>query len=218
MRVAPIAGLLLGGFLAQQVLAQSPGSTGVAVPPEGVARTSSWPNGRLGIMAGMSYKKYFPYGAQLGGVYYLTPENRPLSFRVQGYAAWSPFQSTTARAPVSWDPNHPWDHMSDVSSGTSREIGSGIAAILHARPKSRVSPYLIAGYGLFQRWQDGSVQSYSPEGQPTGSPTPWPHSLTGGNFTAGVGIRARLGGQTFRLEATSTDNRTALSLGMSLPF
>ncbi len=215
MRVAPIGGLLLGSVLAQQALAQTPGSAGIA-PPEGAAlRPSSWPIGRLGIMAGISYKKYFPYGAQLGAVYYLTPESRPLSFRVQGYAAWSPFQSTTISGPASVGLN--WD-VSEVSSGTSREIGGGIAAILHARPKSRVSPYLIAGYGIFQRWQDGSTQSYSPEGQPTGWSTPWPHSYSGGNFTAGAGIRARVGSQMFRLEATSTDNRIALSLGMSLPF
>jgi hypothetical protein len=218
MRVARIVGFLMVGFLAQEARAQSPGSTGVAPPAASVLRPSQWPIGRLGIMAGMSYKKYFAYSAQLGGVYYLTPENRPLSFRVQGYAAWSPFQTTTARAPVSWDANHPWDYMSDVSSGTSREIGGGIAAILHARPKSRVSPYLIVGYGLFQHWQDGSVQSYSPEGQPNGPPTSWPHSYSGGNFSAGVGIRARVGSQVFRMEATSTDNRIALSLGMSLPF
>ncbi|HEV8196577.1 MAG TPA: hypothetical protein VGP87_08050 [Gemmatimonadales bacterium] len=201
MRVARIAGMLLGSLLAQQAQAQSLG------PP------SSWRFGRSGIMAGISYKQYDTYSAHLSGMYYLTPETRPLSFRVQGYASWSPFQTTIARAPASLGLNY----LSDVSSGTSREIGGGIAAILHARPKSRVSPYLIAGYGIFQHWQDGSVQRFDAEGR-AAVLTPWPHSYSGSDFSAGAGVRARVGGQTFRLEATKTNNRIAVSVGMSLPF
>jgi hypothetical protein len=204
MRVVPIAGCLCIGLLVHGAAAQGPGP---ALHP------SPWSSGRLGVMGGMTYESGGTYGAQLTVLYSLTPENRPLSFRIQGHAAWSPFQ--TERIPV---PSLGQPFGFEVSAGTSRQIGGGIAAILHARPRSRVSPYLIMGYGIAQRWQDGTEQSYDQAGLPSAPPVPWPHSYTSGDFNVGAGIRARAGSQMFRLEVTRSDNRTALSLGMSKPF
>lgn len=209
MRVARIAGFLVAGLLGHEALAQNPGSAEDVPPASPALRPSPWPAGRLGVMAGMMYRRGDAYSAHLSGLYYLTPENRPLSFRVQGYVAWSPFQRVISRAPNSW---------TLVNSGSSTQVGGGIAAILHARPKSRVSPYLIASYGRSQRWQDGTHQEFDAAEQAIEPPTPWVHSYSWGEFGVGVGIRARVGSQVVRVEVTSTNNRLALALGMSLPF
>jgi len=217
MRVARIGGFLMAGLLGHEALAQNPGSAEGSAPLASPAlRPSPWPGGRLGVMAGMMYRRGDAYSAHLSGLYYLTPENRPLSFRVQGYVAWSPFQRVITRAPNSWTlaPNS-WTL---VNSGSATQIGGGIAAILHARPKSRVSPYLIASYGRSGRWQDGTYQEFDAAEQAIAPPTPWVHSYSWGEFGVGGGIRARVGSQVVRLEVTSADSRLALSLGMSLPF
>ena len=201
MRIARVAGFLVG-FLVQEAQAQSP---------------SPWPTGRLGVMAGMMYQRHDAYSAQLSGLYYLTSENRPLSFRVQGYVAWSPFQRVITRTSDSWTLMNSGS-WTLINSGSATQVGGGIAAILHARPKSRVSPYLIASYGRSQRWQDGTHQEFDAAEQAAAPPTTWVHSYSWGEFGVGGGIRARLGSQVVRLEVTSTNNRLAFSLGMSLPF
>jgi hypothetical protein len=166
---------------------------------------------RFALAIGTLREKPF-LGVQVRGLAYLTREDRPVSLRAEAYVGWTPHHVQQMSTPVD-----------AVTNGTVLlhrewwEAGGALAAVVHARPKSSLSPYAIVEYRVSEQWAQGSGEIRDEAGRQLMA-LPAPGSRLRGEVGLGFGLRFRVGRQLLRVEMIGHGGQLGLSVGMSIPF
>ena len=148
------------------------------------------------------------YGGRLRAEYDLLTPTKPLRLRLEAGTFWSPTQSYFASYP-----------RGGTAYGFNQEVDLtlGLSAALSPLPRARFSPYVMLGFYARQTWSHGANTFVLPDGSFAWNELE--RSRTVGEILpqVGIGIRARIGGRMFQLEARQFSRRS-MTLGTHLPF
>jgi hypothetical protein len=152
-------------------------------------------------------------GPHLRAEYRLTPLTRIVALRVHLEAFWTPSQSLSRPSALYGDGS------TFEGFGQSAHLDVGVTGSVTPWPRARLSPYIVGGMAALQQWNYGSGYYRRADGSMAESfPS---RGDTRGGFTAvvGAGLRVRLGGHLWQLEARQLPGfQSALSLGTALRF
>jgi len=145
---------------------------------------------------------------RLRAEYDLTRPSSVFGLRLEAGALWTPTQS------------YFFQSGSRTQGGVdqSSDIMLGLSASITPFPRARVSPYVTLGIFGRQMWRQGSYFVQDPS---LLSYNQQPHfSYSRGDIipTLGLGLRVRLGGQSFQLELRQIRDHGDLTFGARLPF
>jgi hypothetical protein len=178
------------------------------VPSHLNAQEPDRPAGKLGFATGLARSgasgltarvEYAPLGVE-----------RPLSFRLEAGFRWTPAHrfSTSNLIDGNW-------HQ-DVAKGA--DVAVGATAVLSPSPKGKLAPYVLGGVLAVQEWYSSrSMLPPTPSGSDTGV-IPQRTSWGAFHLVGGLGLRARMLGHSFHLEARRYNYTTAFTVGSSLTF
>jgi hypothetical protein len=129
-----------------------------------------------------------------------------LTFQLEAGFRWTPSHRFWAGSP----PINP-NGLEGEARGA--DIAVGVTAVLSPSPKGRVAPYLIGGVLSVHEWYD--TRGVFVPTSTGASPDILRQSWSGGAFhlVGGVGLRARIFGQSFQFEARRYNYTTALTVG-----
>jgi hypothetical protein len=183
-------------------------AAGLFVPSHLNAQEPDRQAGQLGFAAGLARSgangltarlEYAPLGVE-----------RPLTFRLEAGFRWTPAHrfSTSNLIDGNW-------HQ-DVAKGADFAVGA--TAVLSPTPKGKFAPYVLGGVLAVQEWYSSrSMLVSSPSGSDTGV-IPQRTSWGAFHLVGGLGLRARMLGHSFHLEARRYNYTTAFTVGSSFTF
>ncbi len=166
---------------------------------------------RWTLSAGPEFLRWSPrvhlWGMRLRAEYDLTRPSSVFGLRLEAGALWTPTQS------------YFFQSGSRTQGGVdqSSDIMLGLSASITPFPRARVSPYVTLGIFGRQMWRQGSYFVQDPSLPSYNQPH---FSYSRGDIipTLGLGLRVRLGGQSFQLELRQIRDHGDLTFGARLPF
>ena len=184
-----VVGLLAPSHLSAQELQDEPGKLGFAV---GLTQSES----AKGLTARAMYS---PLGVE-----------RPLSVRLEAGFRWTPTYRLWASAPLI---NSSHDVPGEAQGA---DLAVGVTGVLSPSPKGQFSPYVIGGVVAVQEWHRTQGSSSAWSSRPGVLGQSWSGNSL--HLVGGLGLRARILGHSFQLEARRYNYTTAVTVGSSLRF
>ncbi len=152
-------------------------------------------------------------GGQVRAEYSLTPVERVVGLRVHLGTFWTPTQSFS-RPSILYGDGSTFEGV-----GQAALVDLGVTGSITPWPRGRVSPYVLAGVAAVQSWTHRSGYYRRGDGTPAFSVPPSSGTRGDLGLVVGAGLRVRVGGRLFQLEARELRGSfSAFSLGTSLHF
>lgn len=170
---------------------------------------------RFGVAFGPTWNAGGPNltGLQLRGEYYLTPRNRIFGLRLETGIGWTPTQSFSTGSFLYGDGTR------FTGRAQATDVSVGVTATFAPWPRAPVSPYLVTGIVVAQKWNGGRGYYIRPDGTPETSWSP-AFSVTNGVFASpsGIGMRFNLWNRPVQLELRNFLGGRRLTVGTSFHF
>jgi hypothetical protein len=181
----------------------------VLLIPSHLHAQDSRADGRVGFAVGLAINTVEGLTARVeyapGGI------QRPLSFRLEAGFRWMPTWRIS-RATVLYDADR------FEGEGQSADIAVGLTAAVSPFPRGRFAPYVIGGVLAVQDWQRSQGFFMSSIAGVTQVEPPRSSTRGGVHLVGGLGLRARLFGESVRFEARHYHRTNAFTVGWGLHF